>query len=207
MVTLNNHSKLTYPKQFSGNLREVNVEGEAFFEVKHDASRPFVITAGNARIKVLGTSFNVMARPENETVEVVVRTGKVEVTRQQMNPDTKLQENAGNNLILTPGEKGVLYNTNNQLVKSTNNDPNVIAWKTHELIFDQVKLKDVVLDLEKVYHTEIQLSDPSFNDLVYTAHFDNQTIDFILEVIRLTFNMKLSAENGQYFLTAVTNNN
>ena len=205
MVTLNNHSRLTYPKQFTGESREVTITGEAFFEVQPDASRPFIISAGNARIKVLGTSFNVMARPGNETVEVVVRTGKVEVTSHTANPAGRQQVKNSSNLILTPGDKGVLYNTSNQLVKSTNDDPNIIAWKTHELIFNQSKLKDVILDLEKVYHTEIQLSDPDLNDLVYTAHFDNQSIDFILEVIRLTFNMKLSAENGQYFLTAINN--
>lgn len=195
-VTLNNNSKLTFPKEFSGSFREVSIEGEAFFEVEPDPSHPFIISAGKARIKVLGTSFNVNARPGVETVEVVVETGKVHLSCQEA------VEQPCTDLILSGGEKGTLFNKTDQLVKSVNDNPNVMSWKTHDLVFNQTKLSEVVRNLEQVYHAEIQLSDPLLGDLVLTAHFDNQTIDFILEVIRLTFNMELSAQNGQYFLTA-----
>jgi transmembrane sensor len=200
VVTLNSNSKLRYPKQFKGKLRKVTIEGEAFFEVKPDASKPFVITAGNAQIKVLGTSFNVCARPGDKTVEVTVETGKVQVGCRE------LAQQPCNNLILTPGEKGVLFTSDNALKKSLNENPNVMAWKTHDLVFNKTRLSEVIDDLEKVYHTDIQLSDPSLNNLVLTSHFNNQSIDFILEVIRLTFNLELSAQNGQYFLTAASNN-
>lgn len=195
-VSLNRSSRLTYPKLFSGNTREVMIEGEAFFDVKPDASKPFVITAGNARIRVLGTSFHVSARPGDKTVEVVVETGRVQVVCPAVNSSLQGE------LTLVPGEKGVLFNENNQLVKSLNDNPNVTAWKTNELIFDKTSLREVIADLEKVYHTEIQLSDPSLNERVLTAHFNNQPVDFILEVIRLTFSLELTAQNGQYFLTA-----
>ena len=200
VVTLNSNSKLNFPKHFSGKYREVSIEGEAFFEVKPDASKPFVISAGKARIKVLGTSFNVCARPGDNMVEVVVETGKVQVGCQ------KLSEQPCKNLILTPGEKGVLFTSNNELKKSLNEDRNITAWKTHDLVFQNTRLEEVINNLEKVYHSDIQLSDPALNELVLTAHFNNQSIDFILEVVRLTFNLELSAQNGQYFLTAVTDN-
>jgi transmembrane sensor len=200
VVALNYNSKLRYPKQFSGKLRKVSIEGEAFFEVKPDASRPFVISAGNARIKVLGTSFNVCARLGDKTVEVTVETGKVQVGC------LELAQQPCHNLILTPGEKGVLFTSDNELKKSLNENPNVTAWKTHDLVFHKTRLEEVINNLKNVYHADIQLSDPSFNDLVLTAHFNNQSIDFILEVIRLTFNLELSTQNGQYFLTATTNN-
>lgn len=199
LVTLNNNSKLTWPRQFTGEVREVSIEGEAFFEVHPDASKPFVITAGDARVRVLGTSFNVCARPGDKTVEVVVETGKVEVTA------PRLAQEPGRSLLLLPGEKGVLFQEARQLVKSVNDNPNVTAWKTNELVFEQKPLGDVIADLEKTYHTEIQLSDPALAELLLTAHFSQQPVEFILEVIRLTFNLELSAQNGQYFLTAVQN--
>jgi ferric-dicitrate binding protein FerR (iron transport regulator) len=199
VVTLNNNSKLNYPKHFSGKYRKVSIEGEAFFEVKHDASKPFVISAGKAQIRVLGTSFNVCARPGDKTVEVTVETGKVQFGCQ------KLAQQPCQNLILTPGEKGIMFTSDHSMKKSLNENPNVTAWKTRDLVFHKTRLSEVILDLEKVYHTDIQLSDPSLNELILTAHFDNQPIDFIVEVIRLTFNLELSAQNGQYFLTAATN--
>jgi len=197
VVTLNSHSRINYPVRFDDVNREVWVTGEAFFEVEPDATRPFVLTAGNARIRVLGTSFNVNARAGEPCVEVVVATGQVEV-------------NCGNNtgeteepLILDPGEKGILHAATHRLEKQLNSDPNVIAWKTHQLVFNQSRLEEVVGDLEKVYQCNIRLADPALNDLVYTAHFDDQTIDFILEVIRLTFNLELSSDNRQFILSAV----
>jgi ferric-dicitrate binding protein FerR (iron transport regulator) len=200
VVTLNYNSKLHYPKQFTGKFRKVSIEGEAFFEVKPDASKPFVISAGKAQIKVLGTSFNVCARPGDKTVEVTVETGKVQVGCHE------LAQQPCHNLILTPGEKGIMFTSDNEFKKSLNENPNVTAWKTHDLVFHKTRLEEVITNLENVYHADIQLSDPSFNDLVLTAHFNNQSIDFILEVIRLTFNLELSTQNGQYFLTAATNN-
>ena len=81
IVTLNRNSKLIFPKHFTKNVREVTITGEAFFDVKPNTSKPFIINAGNVQVKVLGTSFNVCAYPGTETVEVVVESGKVQVTR------------------------------------------------------------------------------------------------------------------------------
>ena len=120
VVALNSNSKLVFPSNFKGNTREVTIYGEAFFDVKPDASKPFIINAGNAQVKVLGTSFNVKAYPENETVEVVVATGKVQV-----------------------------------------------SGKTH---------------------------------------FENKPIDFVLNVVRLTFNLDLSEENEQFIFSGRSKN-
>ena len=195
VVTLNRNSALTYPKTFSGNTREVSITGEAFFEVSPDAEKPFVIQAGSAKIRVLGTSFNVCAYPEAETVDVIVATGKVQVTCNDK------PENNGCNLILTPGERGTLSNKDLTLVKSANYDLNASAWKTRQLVFEDTPLAEVVSALEKVYFVNIQLADPQLRDLALTANFNNQPVDFILDVIRLTFNLELTSMNGQYYFT------
>lgn len=200
VVTLNRNSKLSYPKEFSGSVREVTITGEAFFEVEPDASRPFVIDAGNARIKVLGTSFNVCAYPGEETVDVLVETGKVEVSCHSRAVSSDC------NVVLVPGEKGVLSNREFTLRKSVNTDRNITSWKTRRFVFDQTPLSEVVNALEKVYFVNIQLVDPGMNNLTLTANFNNQPIDFILDVVSLTFNLELKAMNGQYFLTTGNNN-
>ena len=189
VVTLNSNSKLTFPRSFSGNTREVSITGEAFFEVKPDASRTFVITAGNAQIKVLGTTFNVCAYPDEETVDVVVETGKVQVIC-AANAQT-----TANNLILTSGEKGTVSNKDLTLEKSVNADRNISAWRTRQFVFDETPLSDVVAALEKVYFANIQIVDPDINTLVLTASFNDQSVDFILDVIRLTFNLELTSMN------------
>lgn len=196
LVSLNSNTRITYPKKFEGNFREVSIEGEAFFEVKPDKNKPFVIHAGKAQIKVLGTSFSVNAYPETRQVEVIVQTGKVQVMNKAAEPAQD------NELILVPGDKGTLVYASNTLQKSTNHDLNFIAWKTHNLIFKATSLNEVIRNLEKVYKVKISLADPKLNDLLLTAQFKNYPLDFILKVIENTFHLEAQGANGQYVLKA-----
>ncbi len=196
LVSLNSNTKLKYPKRFGKDTREVTIEGEAFFEVKQNIHKPFIIHAGNAQIKVLGTSFNVSAYPRAKLVEVIVETGKVQV----LNNLTKT--NQISKLILNPGEKGTLVYSSNALLKTTNQDPNFMAWKTHNLIFRATSLSEVIGNLEKVYKVNIRLDDPKLNGLLLTAHFNDYPLEFILKVIETTFQMETQKIDGQYILKA-----
>lgn len=201
-VTLNSNSSLQFPEKFTGNTREVTITGEAFFDVEPDPQKPFVIYAGNARVKVLGTSFNVNAYPGAESVEVTVETGIVQVLCcEGEEPDN------GINLLLNAGERGTLKNTNRKLEKTINSDPNYLAWKTHNLVFEKTPLKEVALTLEKVYHTRIELKDAELENLLLTAQFENKTAEFILDVICLTFNLELTQQNGTFMLSKKTMSN
>jgi len=196
LVSLNRDTKITYPKKFKGKTREVSIEGEAFFEVMPNKDKPFIIHAGKAQIKVLGTSFNVSAYPETKSVEVIVETGRVQV----LNQITESKQD--DELILTPGDKGTLVYSSNSLLKTTNQDPNFLAWKTRNLIFKATSLSEVISNLEKVYHVNIRLADPRLNDLLLTAQFPNYSLDFILKVIESTFQIEVQNDNGQYILKA-----
>ena len=196
LVTLNSSSTLEYPRKFNGDIREVTITGEAFFDVQPDPDKPFVINAGDMQVKVLGTSFNVRAYPEAESVEVVVETGLVQVTNR--NGEVQAEQAV---LMLNPGEKGILYNLPGTIEKSFNTNPNYIAWKTRNLIFNKTPLKEVVQYLEDIYHIDIQLEDNELEKLVLTAHFERKPHDFILSVIQLTFGLELTRENGAYILS------
>jgi len=196
LVSLNSNTKLRYPKKFGRSTREVTIEGEAFFEVKPNKNKPFIIHAGNAQIKVLGTSFNVNAYPESKLVEVTVETGRVQVLNKT---DKSVQTNE---LILTPGDKGTLIYESNSLSKTTNQNPNFLAWKTHNLIFKATSLDEVIQELAKVYKVDIRLADSNLNKLLLTAQFNNYSLDFILEVIETTFKIETQKIDGQYILKA-----
>ncbi|MBW8334841.1 MAG: FecR domain-containing protein [Prolixibacteraceae bacterium] len=196
LVSLNSDTQLKYPKRFGKETREVTIEGEAFFEVKPNKNKPFIIHAGNAQIKVLGTSFNVSAYPRARLVEVIVETGKVQVSN-KLNVTEQTDE-----LILDPGDKGTLVYSSNALLKTTNQNPNFMAWKTHNLIFRATSLNEVISNLEKVYKVNIRLADPKLNGLLLTAHFNDYPLDFILKVIETTFQMETQKIDGQYILKA-----
>jgi transmembrane sensor len=196
VVSLNSDTKIKYPKQFAANTREVTIEGEAFFQVIPNKAQPFIIHAGNAQIRVLGTSFNVNAYPAAKTLEVIVETGRV----QFLNNTAMSKEN--NELILTPGEIGTLDYSGNSLIKSTNQNPNFLAWKTRNLVFKATLLSEVVENLEKVYKVNIRLADPKLNGLLLTAQFNDYPLDFILKVIETTFEIEVQQDKGQYILKA-----
>ncbi len=201
VVALNSNSKLVFPRNFKGNTREVTIYGEAFFDVKPDASKPFIINAGNAQVKVLGTSFNVKAYPETESVEVVVATGKVQVTGK-----TGSEVNDNHPILLVPGEKGIVTNNGSVPAKMENTNLNYLAWKTHDFVFNEIPLRDVIICLENTYHVDIEFTQPELNDLKLTAHFENKPIDFVLNVVRLTFNLDLSEENEQFTFSGRSKN-
>lgn len=194
-VSLNSNTHLSYPEKFGDQTREVTIEGEAFFEVTPNREKPFIIHAGNAQVKVLGTSFNVRAYPGAREMEVIVKTGKVQVLNNQTNhtPDE---------LILTPGDKGTLVHQSRQLLKSTNENPNYMAWKTHDLIFRATSLDEVIANLENVYKVNIRLEDPELGGQLLTAHFNNYPLDFILKVIETTFRLETQQVDGKYILKA-----
>ncbi|HEY3369447.1 MAG TPA: FecR domain-containing protein [Prolixibacteraceae bacterium] len=196
LVSLNAHTHLKYPKRFARNTREVSMEGEAFFEVRPDKSKPFIIHARNAQIKVLGTSFNVNAYPNEKSMEVIVKTGRVEL----INKAPFAQQS--NELILNPGDKGTLVcsGPDGSALKSTNADPNFLAWKTRILIFRATPMDEVIRNLEKVYQVKIRLADPKLNGLLLTAHFNDYSLDFILKVLESTFQMETQKMDGQYIL-------
>jgi transmembrane sensor len=195
-VSLNTNTKINYPKIFTGNTREVSIEGEAFFQVKPNKEKPFIIHAGNAQIKVLGTSFNVNAYAATKSVEVIVETGKVQII------NNATESNVENELILTPGEKGTLVFLGNSLIKTTNQNPNFLAWKTRNLVFKATSLSEVIENLEKVYKVQILLADPKLSMLLLTAQFNDYPLDFILKVIETTFELESNEVNGQYILKA-----
>lgn len=200
VVALNSNSKLEFPKKFKNNYREVTITGEAFFDVIPDPEKPFIINAGKAQVKVLGTSFNVSAYPENETVEVVVETGTVQVVCNEKTETLEVAE-----ILLKPGEKGILLNSPGKLEKTMNTDLNYLAWKTHNLIFDETPLNEVVRYLNKAYHTEIKLNNKNLENLVLTAQFEKKSVDFILNVLQLTFGLELIREDNIYILSEKLN--
>lgn len=190
-VYLNTNSKIEYSKSFySEGVRSVTLSGEAFFDVAKDADHPFIITADHSFVKVLGTSFNVDAKSNN--VEVVVKTGKVEVYNKNKSID---------HVILLPGDKAVLNNSDN-IEKTTNKKDNYLGWLNKKLVFKAMPLSEVINDLENAYHCDLEMGDTSISSLKITSTFDDDSLEDILESIALTFNLNIVKEGKKYTLVS-----
>lgn len=188
-VTLNHDSHLTYPETFGRRNRKVTLTGEAFFDITPDQSRPFTINAGDARVRVLGTTFNVITDNGNNEVEVFVSTGKVLLS----------SADGSRSLTLEPGFIGRLSRAD--AAKRVNTNPNYLSWNTDVLTYDGERLETVFRDIRHSYNIIVSTSDPEINDLRLTTIFDNQPHDTIIQVICTTFNLQAVKDGETYILS------
>ena len=182
VVTLNAGAVLSCPSKFSGNSRNVMLEGTAWFEVAHDKAKPFIIASGNARIQVVGTSFFVNTHTLSNTKEIILASGKVKVY---------YENNPSKMSFLSPGDKAELTADGNAIITTSNEDANYLAWKTKHMVFCNTRLNEVVALLIQVYHTNILISDNRLSDSRITATFDKQSLESVLNVLKATLDLQI----------------
>ncbi len=185
IVYLNANSKIEYPKQFALNTREVKLSGEAFFDVARDVKCPFIITAKETQIEVLGTSFNVNAKNNNDKVEVLVKSGVVRLSI--LNNNEKL--------VLTKGQFG--FSQNNSLNRNKIDDLNYLSWKTKRIDFNEAPLAYVINILNQTYTSNIIISDEVSSAYKLNAKFDKAPLDTVLKSICLAFDLNHDKIRGK----------
>ncbi len=186
-LTLFKGSEVAFPAQFSEDKREVKLEGEAYFVVKHDETKPFIVKGNSARIEVLGTSFNVNTEAGDDQLSVVLTSGKVSLY---------FKGHESDKIILHPGEKAEMNLSSNAISVGVNPDPNYMAWKTRKIVFDNSSLSDVIAVLSKVYQKEIRLADNQLSACSLTATFEKQPLSSVMNVIKSTLELEITEENG-----------
>lgn len=175
-VHLNSGSRLKYPRNFSGENRELSLSGEGFFDVAHDPKHPFVVKTKRLNIKALGTKFNVLSYPENDAITTTLIEGKVVLERFTENGATKTIG------TMTPGQH-VEYHVNSGKSSSTNgNIEKYIAWKDGLLIFDNSSIEEVAERLSRMFNVEIEVTN-EIEDYTYTVKFVDESLSQILDLL------------------------
>lgn len=189
-VRLNHGSRLVYSSNMAEEERRMIIlTGEAFFDVAPNPEKPFVIEAGNAEVKVLGTVFNVKTMLERNKVIVAVQEGKVSLKGQK-----KLS-----GVILTENEVGVLDAKENAN-KVGQSAKNYFSWFQHFLEFENAPLSQVISQLENIFDTTIEIQNPDLNNKHFTAYMKGASVDEVMNQLALSLEIKLKKEDGKYFL-------
>lgn len=189
-IVLNAESSLAYPEKFFDSIRQVTLVGEAFFDIKKDTSKPFIVDTEAIKIRVLGTSFNVKSYPEDEKIETTLVTGKVEIVQRE----TEKQ------LILEPSQRAVFNKEINNILVDKVNSENVIAWREGNLVFDQTPLKQVVSDLHRKYNVEFVIGSDTLLQYRYTGEFNNLTLEEVLELLKISSPLDYKLKNNKVML-------
>lgn len=186
VITLNKNSSLTYPSRFKGKTRSVELKGEAFFQVKPDKKKPFIVQVNDITIKVLGTSFNVRSR--NGETEVIVETGIVQVIRNNRAVE------------LRPGEKSVVHRQDSVPLKTKEDQQLYNYYKTREFVCDNTPLWKLVEVLNEAYDIKIEIESEELRNLRLTTTFSNESPDRILQIISETFQVKVEHSNDKIII-------
>jgi ferric-dicitrate binding protein FerR (iron transport regulator) len=172
-VYLNSGSSIQYPKQFSAEKREVELSGEAFFDVQAESDRPFIVSTGNTQIKVLGTTFNVN-QGEGGKLAVALVSGKVRVN-----------DDKGNQVNLEPSEMLVMEQGGD--FYKTGFDPlAVLGWKDKQLVFKKDAFDVVQRKIENWYGVEVQVKGRMPKNWVYTGVYRDELLENVLAGIFYT---------------------
>jgi transmembrane sensor len=193
VVYLNAHSRLEYPKAFAAGERVVALDGEGFFEVAHDPAHPFRIHAGDADVRVLGTTFNLSTR--GARVRVAVQTGRVELSAADSLPQQPRAK-----VLLTAGMAGS-YDPQRKVVTQEDGEvENDQFWRTRKLIFRDAPMQRVVAQLNAVLEDSIALTNPALGNCHLSTSFDRPSIDSVIAVITETFDLKVTVNGNIYQL-------
>ncbi len=214
-VWLNAGSNLDYNNEnFNKNIREVSLNGEAYFDVTKNAEKPFIIHTKKMDIRVIGTAFNVRSYNNEKTAEAALIRGSIEVT---------LKDRMGQTLTLNPNEKIIVPNEEKvenvvrtgekiALKQDTKTTPPVhvdnlklnpvintipeIAWTDNVLFFEEIRLDELAPVLERWFGKNVIIQNPSLRKNRYRVNFKNETIENVLSYLKFSnpFNFKIDKD-------------
>lgn len=193
-IWINAGTTIKYPKEFKGDRRTVYLDGEAYFSVQKDVSKPFIVETNNLSVKVLGTKFNVKAYTSDEKVITMLTSGKVEVSADN------------NSYILKPNEQ-LTFNTKTSTTivdKVPSNETD--AWLSGQLIFTDASFDEILQTLERHFNIFITNNTTISPTKLYTVKFlKDEQLDDILNILGEIMNVKYQRQGNQLIIDNIIN--
>lgn len=190
IVKLNSGSKLFYSNRFNETARTVELEGEAYFQVTHNAKKPFIVKTGTIQTKVLGTSFNVRAYSGENLQFVALEEGKIQI--KGINDREMAYEE-----ILDPLEMLVYNKTNRSHSVDEFDLSDIMAWKNNAIVFKNASFPEIQKELERWFGVTIYADKEISTEFGFTGKFYNETLTNILDNISIAMGFRYKIQNKQ----------
>lgn len=190
IVTLNKQAELTYPEKFQHRKRELQLSGEAYFNVESKPEKPFIVNVEQkALVRVLGTSFNIRPDQADETISVQVMEGKVAFSSMERSDE----------IILLKDQQATL--SEGSILRVDTVDRNFISWITGRLIFVHETIGEVIKQVQEHYEIEIVLHKSVPENLTFTSTLDKQNLESVLDEISMVLGLDYHYENEKVVFT------
>jgi transmembrane sensor len=185
-VWLNSQSKLTYSDNFNVKKRELQLNGEAYFEVAHNPNKPFIVHSNDIAVEALGTAFGIKAYNEDNLISSILMRGKVRVTT----PDGEA--------ILMPNDRLMYDKTTHQKTTGTvTNATDFTGWIHNELRFENESLGEIAKTIQRIYNVEIIFASEKLRNQRYTGTVNNNSLESVLNIITLTSPISFEIDKQQ----------
>ena len=182
-IKLNSGSSITYPEKFKIGTRQVELQGEAYFQVKRDETAPFIVNTSNLIIEVLGTSFNINSGSDDLSGKVAVRSGKVMVKG----------NNSSKSVILSKGQWSSL--TNGLVKESIQNEDEHFGWTKQKLVFNNTPIPELITKLENWFDVDIIMARELDHEKGFTAVYKRPTLMQVLESLSFSYSFEYEIKN------------
>ncbi|MDR1162164.1 MAG: FecR family protein [Tannerellaceae bacterium] len=183
-VWLNALTTLTFPNKFTKDSRQVYLDGEAYFDVSHNAGKIFTVNTNRYLVNVYGTEFNISAYSRSNLFETALIDGSVEVVA--LHDTQKIQ--------LSPGRR--VYLEDGKLVSGSILDYNHFLWKKGIISFEHERIEDILVKLRLYYDIAIENKNTSINNMRYTGKFHTKDgIEHVLNVLKIPTNLRFTKDN------------
>lgn len=195
-LEVNSGTKISFPEKFSDDKRLLKIEGEAFFEIAKDKSRPFIIEAGELEIQVIGTSFNLKSYKNEEVIELGVKTGSVSITNRTLS-DSSLS----NIFYLEPGEL-ISFNVLDNTFEKKKVDIDLLTSWTHEtLVFNNKNLSEVAAMLQRWYNIPVKLENDMLKKCEFMGEYKDESLQNILEALKFSIGIEYVIKDKEVSIT------
>lgn len=192
-VELNCQSTLRYPRSFEGDRREVELTGEAFFEVVHNDSLPFIVRANGVETEVLGTSFDVRSYPGDETTDVSLITGKVKVIEIARIWSIGVK-------YLDPGEQMTYLRSSGKMITRPFEPQDITAWKDGIIVFHDASFGELVRQLERWYGVDFQVYGTPRKEWKVNGRYRDEKLENILVGLKFIYGLEYKIQGKNVIL-------
>lgn len=201
-IWLSAASTLQYPEHFSDNLREVNLKGEAFFDVKKIPEKPFVVNSGQLRTRVLGTSFNIQDFENEKDIKVTVATGSVSIEQHEISTDNdNLEDESNPKVVLEPEQQLVFDKKKSTGVTQKVNSTLYTSWKDGKLIFENHSFKQIARRLERWYGVNIHFTNDALKQIRFRVTFENSSLEHALRMLQVIEDFAYEMKDDQVWIS------
>jgi len=188
-IVINKKSSLAYEYNPRKKTRKLTLEGEAYFNVKHEEKKPFIIETQEVIIEDIGTTFNVKSYTQSNTIEVFVESGEV-----------RFYTNNNEGLYLKQGETGIYNKSNKSFARLIETDTNILSYQNHIFHFNNTDLGTIIDEINEVYNVKLVAVKEQLRGCRITVDFKGESLESIIDIISETLNLTVTKLDNQIML-------